>query len=152
MLAHSFQTRIGALTVMEEDGRICRLTFGSADMTEDVPTDLLKKAESQIIEYLNGRRWQFDLPLSLPDEGFSRDVLEAMLDIPYGSTMTYGKLAEVSGHPGAARAVGTVCSGNRIPIIIPCHRVVPASGGNGRYSGPEGMKDILLGTEFRADP
>ena len=151
MLAHSFSTRIGTLTLKEEDGRICGLAFGD-DASSAVPSDLMTEAEAQMIEYLNGDRRSFDLPLRLPEDGFEKDVLEAMMRIPYGSVMTYGELASASGHPGAARAVGTVCRRNRIPIIIPCHRVVPVSGGNGRYSGPDGMKDILLKMESEKAP
>lgn len=151
MLAHTFQTCIGPLTLTEEDGRIVRLAFGD-EGGRGAPTDTIKRAESQIAEYLNGERTSFDIPVQLPEDGFARDVLETMIRIPYGSTMTYGELAAGSGHPGAARAVGTVCRKNPLPIIIPCHRVVPSSGGYGRYSGPEGLKDHLLRMESEKVP
>ncbi len=84
---------------------------------------------------------------------FQRKVLEACRAIPWGSTRTYGELAQEAGSPGAARAVGSVMASNRIPLIIPCHRVLPASGGLGGFSAPQGvaMKRHLLASEGSPD-
>ncbi len=71
---------------------------------------------------------------------FQAAVVDALREIPYGETVTYGELAALAGHPGAHRAAGTFCAGNRFPIVLPCHRVV-ASGGIGGYGS--------LGVEYK---
>ncbi|MCH2115389.1 MAG: methylated-DNA--[protein]-cysteine S-methyltransferase [Pirellulales bacterium] len=83
---------------------------------------------------------------------FQRRVVVACRAIPHGKTCTYGELAEAAGRPAATRAVGTVMARNRFPLVVPCHRVVPAAGGLGRYSAFQGvaMKGRLLELEQRA--
>ena len=147
MLAHSFDTIIGRLTAVESDGRLIMLSFGELLDIDVGKTPLLLETERQIREYFDGKRKQFDLPTDIQCDGFRRDVMETMRGIPYGTTMSYGCIAKSCGHPGAARAVGTVCRKNPLPIIYPCHRVVPSSGGIGNYSGPPGMKEKLLKIE-----
>ena len=71
---------------------------------------------------------------------FRRRVLHHCRQIPYGKTLTYGQLAAKAGSPRAARAVGSCMAANRIPLIIPCHRVLPADGRVGAFSGPGGAK------------
>ncbi len=80
---------------------------------------------------------------------FGRKVTTACRRIPWGETRTYGQLAKLAGRPGAARAVGSVMARNRVPLIVPCHRVVPACGGLGGFSAPQGvsMKRRLLDLE-----
>jgi len=80
---------------------------------------------------------------------FQRRVIEGCRRIPHGQTLTYGELARVSGRPGAARAAGSVMARNRMPLVVPCHRVVAASGGLGGFSAPQGvvMKRRLLELE-----
>lgn len=80
---------------------------------------------------------------------FQQKIVERTRKLPYGSRLTYGELAAKAGHPRAARAVGTVMSTNRFPIIIPCHRVVGSGGGLGGYSAPQGLslKQRLLEME-----
>ena len=147
MLAHSFDTIIGRLTAVESDGRLIMLSFGELLDIDVGKTPLLLETERQIREYFDGKRKQFDLPTDIQCDGFRKDVMETMRGIPYGTTMSYGCIAKSCGHPGAARAVGTVCRKNPLPIIYPCHRVVPSSGGIGNYSGPPGMKEKLLKIE-----
>ena len=79
---------------------------------------------------------------------FRREVLETLhRDVARGQVVTYGALAARSGHPKAARAVGTACARNPVPIIVPCHRVVPGSGGVGSYGGGPALKRALLELE-----
>lgn len=88
-----------------------------------------------------------DVPLDLRVGPFEREVLEFLRDLPPGETITYGEIARRLGRPGAARAVGQACARNPIPLIVPCHRVVPASGGVGNYSGghgPETKRKLLV--------
>lgn len=105
-------------------------------------------------DYSKGKRVNFDqFDLVLPDQTPFRDkVLAATRQLAYGQTTTYGDLARIVGHPRAARAVGTVMSTNRFPILIPCHRVLASGGKLGGYSSPSGtcMKEVLLDLEQAA--
>ena len=147
MLAHSFSTVLGTVTAVESEGHIVRIAFGILpDVIEEV-SDILTETERQITEYLSGERREFTVPTLFDGSDFAKDVMEAMMHIPYGTVMTYSQLAEASGHPSAQRAVGTVCRNNPLPIIFPCHRVVPSGKGIGNYSGPSGIKEKLLKIE-----
>ncbi|MEE2826201.1 MAG: MGMT family protein [Planctomycetota bacterium] len=105
-----------------------------------------------IKSYCQGERIAFDsFQLDLAGvTPFQRRVLESCREIPYGEVLSYGELADRAGHPGAARAVGSVMRGNRHPILIPCHRVV-ASSGIGGFTSPQGvgLKERLLSIEGR---
>jgi methylated-DNA-[protein]-cysteine S-methyltransferase len=102
-------------------------------------------------EYFAARRDGFDLALDLRlAQGFRRDVLTHLRDIRYGSTQSYGAVAAATGHPKAARAVGSACRFNPLPIVIPCHRVVRADGSPGEYAGGAEAKVRLLALESAA--
>ncbi|MDW5562319.1 MAG: MGMT family protein [Methanomassiliicoccus sp.] len=90
-----------------------------------------------------------DIPVHLVTSSFDHQVLEALREIPSGQVMSYGEVARKLGRPRAARAVGNACARNPVPIIIPCHRVVPASGRLGNYSGGGGprTKEAILERE-----
>lgn len=94
---------------------------------------------ARLSAYFDGARVSFDdvrLDLSWCTP-FQRSVAETLRGVPYGETVTYGELAALAGYPGAHRAAGTFCAGNRFGIIVPCHRVL-AAGGLGGY-GPLGV-------------
>ncbi|HEY6855284.1 MAG TPA: methylated-DNA--[protein]-cysteine S-methyltransferase [Mycobacterium sp.] len=103
----------------------------------------------QLDEYFAGRRHSFDVPLDWQlSKGFRRLVLGHLAaDIDYGTTASYGTLAQLSGSPKAVRAVGTTCATNPIPVVVPCHRVVRADGTLGRYRGGPAAKRALLDLE-----
>jgi methylated-DNA-[protein]-cysteine S-methyltransferase len=103
----------------------------------------------ELDEYFDGRRDRFDLELdwSLVGPAFFRRVLEQTARIPFGSVSTYGEVARRAGSPRAARAAGNALHDNPIPIVVPCHRVVPSTGGIGRYGGSEWRKEFLLSLE-----
>jgi methylated-DNA-[protein]-cysteine S-methyltransferase len=103
----------------------------------------------QLDEYFSGRRHHFDLPLDWQlSKGFRRTVLEHLAaEIGYGTTVSYGTLARLSGSPRAVRAVGTTCATNPIPVVVPCHRVVRADGAMGQYRGGPAAKRALLDLE-----
>ncbi len=111
--------------------------------------------EDALVERLHGfaagRLTRFDdVPVDMSSRTmFQRKVLEACRAIPAGDTRTYGELAADAGYPGAARAVGSAMANNRTPLIIPCHRVVLASGAAGKFSAPQGevMRRRLLELE-----
>jgi methylated-DNA-[protein]-cysteine S-methyltransferase len=102
----------------------------------------------ELDEYFEGDRRAFDVSLDLRGlTPFTLAVLEELARLPYGETTTYGALAARIGHPRAARAVGTVMNRNRIPIVLPCHRVVGASGDLTGYAGGLEVKQTLLELE-----
>jgi methylated-DNA-[protein]-cysteine S-methyltransferase len=102
----------------------------------------------ELDEYFEGRRRAFDLSLDLRGlPAFTLEVLRELAHVPYGETTTYGALAARVGHPRAARAVGTVMNRNRIPIVLPCHRVVGANGSLVGYGGGLDRKVKLLELE-----
>jgi methylated-DNA-[protein]-cysteine S-methyltransferase len=102
----------------------------------------------ELDEYFEGRRRAFDLTLDLRGlPVFTLSVLRELAHVPYGQTTTYGALAAKVGHPRAARAVGTVMNRNRIPIVLPCHRVVGANGSLVGYGGGLDRKTALLELE-----
>ena len=105
-------------------------------------------ARRELDQYFAGARRSFDLPLDLRAlPPFTLEVLDELARVPYGETTTYGALAQRVGHPRAARAVGTVMHRNRIPIILPCHRVVGSSGDLTGYAGGLDRKITLLELE-----
>ena len=109
----------------------------------------LDRVRRQLDDYFDGRRRTFACALDwrLAPAGFGRRVLEETARIPYGAVSTYGEVARRAGSPRAARAAGNALHDNPIPIVVPCHRVVPSSGGIGQYGGSEWRKAFLLRLE-----
>jgi methylated-DNA-[protein]-cysteine S-methyltransferase len=101
----------------------------------------------QLQEYFTGRRVDFDLPLTPEGTAFQLSVWRALQDIPYGQTISYGELARRVGNPKASRAVGAANGQNRIPIVIPCHRVIGANGTLTGFGGGLPIKQALLDLE-----
>jgi methylated-DNA-[protein]-cysteine S-methyltransferase len=83
---------------------------------------------------------------------FTRAVLEALLDVPLGERSTYALLARAAGRPRAVRAAASVLARNRVPLVLPCHRIVPSGGGTGRYAWGEEVKAVLLDLEAQQVP
>lgn len=104
---------------------------------------LSDEAAAQLDQYFAGGRRTFDLPLYIGGSAFRRDVLAALSRVQFGTVETYGGLAQLAGHPGAARAVGSVMRGNTLPVILPCHRVVSSEGIGGYSLGLELKKKLL---------
>ncbi|HHI88471.1 MAG TPA: methylated-DNA--[protein]-cysteine S-methyltransferase [Hellea balneolensis] len=105
------------------------------------------EAKAQLLEYFNGQRKGFDLPIRADGTEFQRQAWTALQDIPYGQTRTYGQQAAAMGNPKACRAVGGANHANPIPIIIPCHRVIGAGGALTGFGGGLAVKDYLLRLE-----
>ena len=102
-------------------------------------------ARRELDEYFDGRRRSFDLPLDLVQLAeFNRRVLRELARVPFGEVVTYGELAARAARPRAARAVGTVMNRNPLPIVLPCHRVIGASGKLVGYAGGLERKESLL--------
>lgn len=104
----------------------------------------------QLAEYFAGERQQFDVPLKLVGTPFQRRVWQALVRIPFGTTITYGQLAQRVGQPTASRAVGHANSRNPVSIIVPCHRVIGADGKLTGYAGGVDKKQWLLAWERSA--
>lgn len=119
-------------------------TFGERDSTP------FTEVIGQLEEYFAGPRTEFDLPITLAGTPFQRTVWAALRGIPYGETVSYGQLAERIGRRGAARAVGLANGRNPICIIVPCHRVVGATGALTGYGGGLERKQHLLNFERHA--
>jgi methylated-DNA-[protein]-cysteine S-methyltransferase len=102
----------------------------------------------QFDDYFTRQRRGFNLAVDFQlANGFRRTVLEHLPDVGYGRTVSYGELAVQVGHPRAARAVGTACANNPVPLVIPCHRVVLGDGSPGSYVGGPEIKRVLLDFE-----
>jgi methylated-DNA-[protein]-cysteine S-methyltransferase len=106
---------------------------------------------TQLSEYFAGARRSFDLPLAPEGTDFQRAVWRALLDIPYGETLSYGELACRIGNPRASRAVGLANGANPLPIVVPCHRVIGADGSLTGFGGGLAIKQRRVGLE-RARP
>lgn len=145
MASLTLASPLGPLTLTEEDKRIIALDWGDRGAGDKTP--LLSRARDQLTEYFRGTRRTFDLPLALVGTSFQRGVWQAMCAIPYGETRAYGDLADDLS--SSARAVGTACGRNPIPVIIPCHRVIGKSGALTGYTGAGGIdtKQFLLSLE-----
>jgi O-6-methylguanine DNA methyltransferase len=125
------------------DGWVRAWEPGSAVVRDD---DALAAAATQLVEYGRGERRAFELELDLRGSEFERAVWGELAAIPFGATSTYGRLAERVGAPGSARAVGRAAGHNPVPVIVPCHRLMAASGLGG-FTGGLHHKRRLLGLE-----
>ncbi len=109
--------------------------------------DLDCDATTQLREYFAGTRRRFELPLVMEGTAFRAAVWSELHRIPFGDTLSYGDLATRIGNPRASRAVGLACGANPIPIVVPCHRVIGASGRLVGFGGGLAMKQDLLSFE-----
>ncbi len=119
------------------------LVKGSSEEGKEV----IKMAISQISEYLEGKRTEFDVPLRLEGTEFRQKVWNELRKIPYGQTITYKELAQRIGTPSGYRAVANACGANPYPILLPCHRVIASGGKSGGYTGGLDIKLALLELE-----
>lgn len=154
------ETPIGPLLIGVTDHGVCRISFdpewehhldvlarqfGPRVLRSSKPVERVRR---ELDEYFAGKREHFDVE---PDvrglPAYNQKVLAELARVEYGHTTTYGRLAAQTGNPRAARAVGTVMNRNPIPIVLPCHRVVGASGSLTGYAGGLHRKEQLLRLE-----
>jgi len=151
---------IGKLLVATTERGLCRIAY---DAESDREVERLAKAfgvrvlrsakpidpaRRELDEYFDGRRRTFDVPVDVAFlADFNRRVLQELARVPYGEVVTYGELAARAERPRAARAVGTVMNRNPLPIVLPCHRVIGASGKLVGYAGGLERKETLLRLE-----
>jgi len=127
---------VGSLNVFESKGQIVSLKWG--DRAHGNSSHVLIEARRQLEAYFSGRLKAFDLPLEISGSDYQKAVCLLILQIPYGETWAYGDLAQKLN--SSARPVGGACGRNKIPIIIPCHRVMGADKKMIGFSGSGGIK------------
>jgi methylated-DNA-[protein]-cysteine S-methyltransferase len=144
---------MGDLTVVAQDGALLGLYFPghkrrpAQDTFGEYTDEGFEDVRQQLGEYFTGTRRTFDVPLAPRGTEFDRSVWQLLTEIPYGETRTYGDLARQLGDPGMAQAVGSANGRNPISIVVPCHRVVGASGNLTGYAGGLDRKRYLLKLE-----
>jgi AraC family transcriptional regulator of adaptative response/methylated-DNA-[protein]-cysteine methyltransferase len=153
---------LGRLLVAATSRGVCAVAMGSSDaeltrgLSREYPaatiardTSGLAQWANAVVAHLAGREPRLDLPLDVQATAFQWQVWQALAGIPYGETRTYGEVAASIGRPRAVRAVARACATNPVALAIPCHRVVPAAGGEGGYRWGVARKKTLLRQEGR---
>ena len=144
-----YDTEIGRIKISEKDEKIIGLVFSDYKKENEIEkeTELIKKAYTQLEEYLSGKRTEFDIEIEMIGTEFQKKVWKELLNIPYGETRSYKDIANVIGNEKACRAVGNANNKNPIAIIVPCHRVVGSNGSMTGYAGGIDIKEKLLKIE-----
>jgi methylated-DNA-[protein]-cysteine S-methyltransferase len=152
---------VGELLLAVTDRGVCWIEFSSDDTLDRLAGQMgrrllrvprrLTAVKRELDEYFSGDRTTFDVPVDVASvPAFQQSVLRELARVPYGEVTTYGALAGRIGKPRAARAVGGALNRNPVPIILPCHRVVSASGSLVGYAGGLERKQALLKLEGAA--
>ena len=147
-------TPSGDLLLAGDDEALTLVSFPEGSMRREPEPEWIyaekpfAEARKQLTEYFDGKRRDFDLPLRPNGTEFQLAVLDALRQIPYGTTVSYRDIAERVGRPKAVRAVGAANGRNPIPIIIPCHRVIGSSGDLTGFGGGLPTKEALLRLEL----
>ncbi len=150
---------VGELLLTSDGRSLTGLYLKGQKHFPTIPTDWQASLEAapfvqavqQLSEYFSHRRQLFNLPLAPVGTDFQKQVWQHLHDIPFGGTISYGTLARTLGQPNASRAVGAANGRNPISIIVPCHRVVSASGELTGYAGGIERKQWLLQHEKATD-
>ncbi len=137
----------GLVAILWENDNPLRVRLEHAAEYPEHP--ILLQAEKQLTEYFDGKRNAFSIVLDMRGTDFQKNVWEALLAIPFGETRSYGQLAKQLGKPEASRAVGAANGRNPISIIVPCHRVIGASGKLTGFAGGLEVKAQLLKLESK---
>ena len=151
---------LGRLLVGATTKGVCAVAMGASDvdlersLAHEYPAaDIARDSAAiagharKVLDHLSGRAPRLELPLDVQATAFQWQVWNALAEIPYGETRSYGDVAKAVGRPRAARAVARACATNPVALAIPCHRVVPAAGGTGGYRWGAARKKALLARE-----
>ena len=133
-------TPIGLVEITQEDEKIISLTFVKFKKHAEDASMILQEAKWQLAAYFEGKRKSFNLPFHFECSDFHKEVYVSLLNVPYGTTLSYKELAALAGNPKASRAAGSAMAHNPLPIFVPCHRVLKSDGTLGEYSAAEGVK------------
>ena len=153
MLSTTHDSPIGRLTLARDDDGLRHIIFPSENRGFETPehwqpnSDAFDDIRRQLDEYFVGTRQKFTIPLAPKGTPFQQSVWNALCSIAYSDTCSYGNIANRIGKPKASRAVGAANGANPIPIIIPCHRVIGASGKLTGFGGGLPTKEWLLSHE-----
>ncbi len=140
LYTHRYQSPIGELFLaVDRQGRVIRLGFEDqrrflSQYSLEENKYACGEVEYQLDDYFAGRLQRFSLEFAFQGTEFQRSVWSRLVKVPYGTTTTYGEIAQKVGKRGAARAVGNAVAANPVALIVPCHRVLPASGAVGNYA------------------
>jgi methylated-DNA-[protein]-cysteine S-methyltransferase len=150
----TIDTPIGELLLVGDEGGLRRVSMSPFSVAPPWARDdeFFDDASEQFGQYFRGERREFDLPLKLEGNSFELLVWDALREIPYGETVSYGHIARGIGHPDAPRAVGAANGRNPVAIIVPCHRVIGADGSLTGYGGGLDRKRFLLDLEAGVIP
>lgn len=153
---------VGELLVAVTARGLIRIAYNAEETADEVLEELARRVSPRVLEapatldevrreldeYFEGKRTEFDIPVDWRlHDGFGRRVLRATARIPYGKLLTYGEVAAKAGSPRGSRAAGNALGSNRIPIVVPCHRVIRSGGKIGGYTGGLERKEFLLDLE-----
>lgn len=141
---------VGPLTLVASATGLRGVEFGADGgraSLPDGPSTILDETDKQLTEYFAGRRRSFDLPLEPEGTQFQMAVWQVLRGIPYGETISYGEQARRLGDAKKARAVGGANGRNPLSIVVPCHRVIGASGALTGFGGGVPIKESLLRLE-----
>lgn len=152
-----FKTPAGLFRVaVNDDGAVVATTFGDIFQSRHLPADAprdagaCRAAREQLLEYFEGTRRNFTVPLEPAGTDFQRRIWQALREIPFGATRTYGEIAAACGNPKASRAVGRANATNPICVIVPCHRVIGANGSLTGFAYGQDLKRWLINHEAGA--
>jgi methylated-DNA-[protein]-cysteine S-methyltransferase len=156
---HAWMSPIGKLHLVANEQALLCLAFdqnrdaclgrlGMGDLAE-LENEVICRAKRELLEYFEGKRRTFSVPIQLQGTEFQKRAWEALRGIPFGTTISYQAQARELGQAGAVRATGTANGRNPIAIIVPCHRVVRSDGSIGGYAGGVEIKAGLLDLESR---
>src|SRR5579863_3148802 len=160
VLRSSLETPVGTLQLsVNDEGTLVEILLPNRRPHATAPgrfavaaREGMRAAREQLGEYFQRKRRAFDLPLLAAGSAFERQVWDALLEIPFGATVSYGAIATVLGLSNGARAVGRANGANPIPIVIPCHRVIGSDGTLTGYGGGLPLKRTLLEFEGAIPP
>jgi methylated-DNA-[protein]-cysteine S-methyltransferase len=153
---------VGELLVAVTPRGLIRVAYNAEEYADVVLEELARRVSPRVVEapaaldtvrreldeYFEGKRTSFDVPVDWRlHDGFGRRVLKATARIPFGKVLTYGEIAARAGSPRGSRAAGNALGSNRMPIVVPCHRVVRSGGKIGGYTGGVQRKEYLLELE-----
>lgn len=147
-----YETVIGNIAIIDEDSKLDEIILNSNNNHNfnnyiKKETKLIKKVIKELNEYFNGLRKTFDIPLNINGTPFQKKVYDTLLKIDYGKKLSYSKVAQMIKSPKASRAVGNANNKNKIPIIIPCHRVIAKDGSLSGFGAGINIKKFLLELE-----
>lgn len=146
-MKYSYKTKIGYITIEENNGEIVEINFGKSMDLNQGENELLQDTYREIVEYLDKKRKVFTIPFKISGTEFQRSVYKELLKIPYGETRSYKDIAKSIGNEKAYRAIGNANNKNKVPIIIPCHRVIGTNNSLVGYAGGIEIKKFLLELE-----